>query len=107
MMINEDGEYVMPIIPARIDDATPMVNEFKEMDPFNKTWDDIKSVNGMDQNFKRRAARMSKAVGDPEYLDSANATPTGVDAKSKALNPGIIFRNSYSLFDVITPPYNL
>jgi PBSX family phage portal protein len=107
MMINEDGEYVMPIIPARIDDARPMLDEFKEMDPFNKTWDELKGVDGMNQNFKRRAARMSKAVGDADYMDSANAVATGMDAKSKAINPGIIFRNSYSLFDVITPPYNL
>ena len=109
MMINENGEYVIPIVPARIDETPEESNYFKEMDPFNKTWDQLKNdVVGLSQNFKRRSARMSKALGDENYLDSALATPTGATGgKSKALNPGIIFRNAYSLFDVITPPYNI
>jgi PBSX family phage portal protein len=107
MMINEDGEYVLPIVPARLDETPADPDVFKAMDPFNQNWDQIKGNIGLDNNFKRRASRMSKALGDDSYLADANAISHGVNAKSKALNPGIVFRNAYSLFDVITPPYNL
>jgi PBSX family phage portal protein len=106
-MINSDGEYTLPIVPARLDE-TPTENDmFKNMDPFLQTWEQLKVSNGLDQNFKRRAARMSKAMGDDAYLADANAVSYGIGANSKALNPGIVFRNAYSIFDVITPPYNL
>lgn len=108
MMINEDGDYVLPIVPARLDDVAQDRNVFKDMDPFNKTWDELKTASGLDQNFKRRAARMSKALGDDSYLEDAGAIGMGAPGgKSKALNPGIVFRNAYSIFDVITPPYNV
>ena len=84
-------------------------NQFKTNDPFNKNWEELKEYTGLDQNFRRRVARqVSKAITPNEaYLDSANATPSGVDAGSKALNPGTVYRNGYGLFDVITPPYNM
>jgi PBSX family phage portal protein len=84
-------------------------NEFKTGDPFNKNWEELKEYTGLDQNFRRRVARqVSKAITPNEaYLDSANAVPAGVDAGSKALNPGTVYRNGYGLFDVITPPYNM
>ncbi len=65
-------------------------NEFKTGDPFNKNWEELKEYTGLDQNFRRRVARqVSKAITPNEaYLDSANAVPAGVDAGSKALNPG-------------------
>jgi len=83
---------------------------FKSQDPFNKTWDELKDLRGTDLNFKRRAARMSKAINPQSaaYLDSANADPSGVDESgSKQINPGAVYRNGYGLFDVITPPYNM
>jgi PBSX family phage portal protein len=90
-------------------------NIFKSQDPFNKSWDTLKDYNGLDQNFRRRTTRnISKYVGSvnsPEtnqaYLNAANVTPTGVDAGSKQINPGTVYRNGYGLFDVITPPYNM
>jgi PBSX family phage portal protein len=84
-------------------------SQFKASDPFNKNWEELKEYSGLDQNFRRRVARqVSKAITPTEaYLDSANATPSGVDAGSKALNPGTVYRNGYGLFDVITPPYNM
>ena len=85
-------------------------NQFKGSDPFNKNWEELQKYSGLDQNFRRRVARqVSKAITPNEaYLDSANATPSGVDdAGSKALNPGTVYRNGYGLFDVITPPYNM
>ena len=91
---------------------------FKAQDPFNKSWEDLKSLSGMDKNFKRRSDRMSKAydmaipndvrTDSPVYLDSALAVNRGIDgATSKEINPGTVYRNGYGMFDVITPPWNL
>ena len=94
--------------PARLDEVKPDENVFYAMDPFTKSWDEIKSFSGMNTNFKRRSARMAKALGDDAYLEEAGAIQSGINgARSNAINPGIVFRNAYSLFDVITPPYNL
>ena len=77
-------------------------------DPFMKTWDEVKNYAGIDPNFKRRAARISKVEMSESYMDSANAYNSGRDdAKSKKLNPGIVYRNAYGIFDVITPPYDV
>lgn len=94
--------------PARLDEVPEESNLFKDLDPFIKSWDDIKSFNGMNLNFKRRSTRMAKALGDDAYLESAGAIQSGINgARSNAINPGVVFRNAYALFDVITPPYNL
>jgi PBSX family phage portal protein len=94
-------------------------NQFKEQDPFNKSWDQLKNYAGIEKNFKRRTDRLIKAQYDysvpnnvipssESYLSSASARSTGVDgAESKQINPGSVYRNGYGLFDVITPPYNL
>jgi len=93
-------------------------NIFKDQDPFAKTWDDLKSLSGLEKNFKRRSDRISKAdisaIGNnvdttrPEYQDSALTTSRGINgAYSKEINPGVVYRNGYGLFDVITPPWNL
>jgi len=100
--------YEYATTPARLDEAQVVQNEFADLDPFTKSWDEIKSFNGMQSNFKRRSTRMAKALGDDTYLESAGAIQTGVGgARSNAINPGVVFRNAYALFDVITPPYNL
>jgi len=100
--------YEYASTPARLDEAQVVQNEFADFDPFIKSWDEIKSFNGMQANFKRRNTRMAKALGDDAYLESAGAIQTGVGgARSNAINPGVVFRNAYALFDVITPPYNL
>lgn len=91
---------------------------FKEQDPFSKNWDILKGLSGLEKNFKRRSDRMAKAdvsaIGNnvdttrPAYQDSALATNRGIDgAYSKEINPGIVYRNGYGMFDVITPPWNL
>lgn len=93
-------------------------NVFKAQDPFDKSWDDLKSLAGIEKNFKRRSDRMAKAyetqipkdvrVDSPVYLDSALAVNRGLDgATSKEINPGTVYRNGYGMFDVITPPWNL
>ena len=105
-MADMDYQY----ISASLNTQPEKENAFKEQDPFNKSWDSLKDFSGLDQNFRRRTARnIGKAVdvNTAAYLDSANASPTGVDAGSKAINPGTVYKNGYGLFDVITPPYNL
>ena len=105
-MANEEYQY----ISASLNTQEQAVNSFKEQDPFNKSWDNLKDYSGLDQNFRRRTARnigKSLDVNSQAYMDSANTVATGVDAGSKAINPGTVYRNGYGLFDVITPPYNL
>jgi PBSX family phage portal protein len=110
-------------VGARIDEIQEQKDLFKQQDPFNKSWDDIKSLNGLDVNFKRRSTRMAKNMAygyetrtdnsvandpDRQYMTSALAVASGQDgAASKEINPGQVFRNGYGMFDVITPPWNL
>ena len=114
--MNEDVDYTY--ISASLNTQEEREKVFKEQDPFNKSWDTIKEFSGLDQIFRRRTTRsIGKAeyaygstgvdINTEAYADSANSTPTGVDAGSKAINPGTVYRNGYGLFDVITPPFNL
>ena len=116
---DETYEY----ISASLNSEDREINKFESYDIFNKSWEELKTLNGLDNNFRRRAARVSKAIGpndpqymsiqnvdqnSPAYLDSANADATGINgAGSKTINPGTVYRNGYGIFDVITPPYNL
>lgn len=108
--MSDENEY---LIRASMDEFPQEADAFKEQDPFNKTWDELKTLSGLDNNFKRRASRfattpITKGEATPQYMDSALAVRTGKDgAKSKEINPGIVYRNGYGLFDVITPPWNL
>jgi PBSX family phage portal protein len=105
-------------------DAEVAFDAFKDQDPFTKQWDDLKSLNGLEKNFKRRSDRIAKANNDTvvetsmgynnvdvmssSYQDSALAVRSGVNgAGSKEINPGRVYRNGYGMFDVITPPWNL
>jgi PBSX family phage portal protein len=103
--MSEENEY---IVRASMDNFAQELDVFKEQDPFNKTWDELKTLSGLDNNFKRRAARLSKVDASQQYIDSSRAESTGLDgARSKEINPGLVYRNGYGLFDVITPPWNL
>lgn len=96
-------------------------NEFRDADPFAKSWEDLKAFAGIDTNFKRRTTRnenkMEKVYDVPRgndgkiapaYAEAAGTRPRGQDdTGSKQLNPGDVWRNGYGIFDVITPPYNL
>ena len=105
----EDNQY---ILGARVDDLVNPLDQFKAEDPFNKAWSELKSYNGLDNNFRRRTTRLVEKAdrNNPTqgYLDSARAEQSGIDgAKSKEINPGTVYRNGYGLFDVITPPWNV
>jgi PBSX family phage portal protein len=108
-------------IDAKMADAI-IENEFANSDPFNKSWDELSSLRGINKNFKRRETRVEKANStinnvprspdgqiDPRYLSESKAIGQGKngDAKSKRINPGQVYRNGYGIFDLITPPYNL
>lgn len=112
----EDYQY---ILGASIDEQGPEDDTFKRQDPFNKSWDDLKTFVGIEKNFKRRTDRISKvqyesAMGNnvDVYSDGYNRTAStrsaGQDGTgTKQINPGTVYRNGYGLFDVITPPWNL
>jgi len=107
--MSEEKEY---LIGARIDNLVNPLDQFKSEDPFNKAWSELKSYNGLDNNFRRRTSRLidkaDKMNPTQGYLDSARAEQSGIDgAKSKEINPGTVYRNGYGLFDVITPPWNV
>lgn len=122
-------------IDAKLADAI-IDNEYSNMDPFNKSWDELSSLKGLDKNFKRRVARTEKAAVPPgmttasvggyglvtnqvprdpdgqisrQYLSDANAIGQNKEhtVGSKRINPGQVYRNGYGIFDLITPPYNL
>jgi PBSX family phage portal protein len=103
--VSEDFDYIQ----ASLNTEYKETNQFAHLDPFAKSWDELKNLSGIDNNFRRRTTRnLTKVVVDsPAYLDSANASPTGDDAGSKQINAGTVYRNGYGLFDVITPPYNM
>ena len=95
-------------IQAKLNTQEKEESIFNAQDPFNKSWEELKDLSGINTNFKRRTGRLvNKAVGDAAYLDAANAMPSGADSSSKQINPGTVYRNGYGLFDVITPPYNM
>jgi PBSX family phage portal protein len=116
-------EYNYDYIQARLGTNEKEESQFKNSDPFNKSWDELKALDGIQENFKRRVSRQvskaSNASGylasnanidllSTSYLDSASVDSKGrEDTGSKAINPGLVYRNGYGLFDVITPPYNL
>jgi PBSX family phage portal protein len=110
-----ENEYV----GASLNTQEEELNKFKDADPFNKNWDDLKNYAGIEKNFKRRTERLIKAqydysvpnnivTTDESYLNAASAISQGVEnTSSKQINPGSVYRNGYGLFDVITPPYNM
>lgn len=117
--MSNEYEYIQ----ARLGTNEKEESQFKNSDPFNKSWEDLKTLDGIQENFKRRVTRqINKAASSggylatnaninllsSEYLDSASADAKGInDSGSKAINPGLVYRNGYGLFDVITPPYNM
>ena len=109
-------------IIIKYSDEFEIDDQFKNQDPFNKSWDDLKDLTGLNTNFKRRTTRsenkIEKAISDiptnrqgevvGQYARSAGVRATGRDGtESKQINPGEVWRNGYGVFDVITPPYNL
>lgn len=97
-------------------------NEFANADPFNKSWEDLSGLRGINKNFKRRVVRTEKANTvvnnvprqadgqiSQRYLSDSRSIEQNKDhtVGSKKINPGQVYRNGYGIFDLITPPYNL
>jgi len=110
-----DQEWVLG---ARIDDMQKEDDTFKRQDPFAKSWDDLKGLNNLDKNFKRRSDRIAKSyetqvpkdldTRSTAYLAGASSRSSGLDGSgTKQINPGTVYNNGYGMFDVITPPWNL
>jgi PBSX family phage portal protein len=109
-------------IDASMADAI-IEDQWSQNDPFNKSWDELKTLKGLDNNFKRRESRRVEKANatisgvprtntgkiSPTYLSEARAVGQNADhdAGSKTINPGTVYRNGYGVFDLITPPYNL
>ena len=103
----EDNNYE---IGARIDDAIKKDDTFSKSDPFVGNWETLKSLDGLESNFKRRISRSTSKMVEPttQYTTAALAGKSGIDgAQSKEINPGLVYVNGYGMFDVITPPWNL
>lgn len=97
-------------IGARIDDAIKKDDTFSKSDPFISNWEQLKTLDGLDANFKRRVSRNTTkfVTPTPEYTTASLAGKSGIDgAQSKEINPGTVYVNGYGMFDVITPPWNL
>ena len=103
--MTDNFEYIQ----ASLNTQAKELNQFAGLDPFSKSWDELKNLSGIDNNFRRRTNRnLTKIdITNSAYLDSANASATGDESGSKQINPGTVYRNGYGLFDVITPPYNM
>ena len=83
---------------AKVGNFEPEEPEFN--DPFAKSWDEMKNMRGLDQNFKRKTNRVVKG-----YLEESKARPMGKDDLGrKSINSRQ--DKGYGAFDVITPPYN-
>jgi len=105
-MANEEYEPLR--INASLNTQEKSENPFVSQDPFNKSWDQLKDFSGIDVNFKRRISRLvNKVEATEQYIESSGAVATGQGASTSQINPGVVFRNGYGIYDVITPPYNL
>lgn len=95
-------------ILLKTDELVPEDDTFKRQDPFDKPWEELKKFEGLNNNFKRKVGRIVKVEVTDQYLGNALAVNAGRDgARSKEINPGVVYHNGYGLFDVITPPWNL
>ena len=96
--MNEVTELANNIV-AKTYDFEPEGPKFE--DPFQKNWDEIKEMRGLDTNFKRRTSRVVKG-----YEEDSKSRPTGRDdAGRKSINSRQ--GKGYATFDVIQPPYDL
>ena len=56
-------------LEARLGTTDKPESQFKNSDPFNKSWEELKNLGGLEDNFKRRITRqVNKAVTQEGYL---------------------------------------
>ena len=90
-VVNDDDGQEVQILSDKDRIYTQVEESFD--DPFNKTWGEIRKMDGFSESFRRKAARLEKSF-----------TGQG-DAKSKKLDP--LDLTGYSLFQIVQPPYNM
>ena len=92
-ILNDDNEDNEVQVKSNVDFGFNGAPSESYEDPFSKSWDDIKKMDGLNPNIRRQANRLEKSF-------------TGVDdAKSKKLDP--LDLTGYSLFQIVQPPYNM
>jgi PBSX family phage portal protein len=92
-ILNDDNEDNEVQVRSNVDFGMNGTASEAFEDPFAKSWDDIKKMDGLNPNIRRQANRLEKSF-------------TGVeDAKSKKLDP--LDLTGYSLFQIVQPPYNM
>jgi len=92
-VMDDDDERDSVQIKTGIDYGISGTTQESFEDPFSKTWDDIRKMEGLNPNLRRQATRLEKAFTGQD------------DAKSKKLDP--LDLTGYSLFQIVQPPYNM
>jgi len=57
------------------------MTHLSKSDPFTGTWETLKSLDGLDANFKRRTSRLSSKMVQPttQYTTAALAGKSGIE----------------------------
>jgi PBSX family phage portal protein len=92
-VMNDDNEDQEVRISSNLDFGMSGAQQESFEDPFAKSWDEIKKMEGLNPNFRRQASRLEKSFTGRD------------DAKSKKLDP--LDLTGYSLFQIVQPPYNM
>ena len=77
--MSNDYDYIQASLHTQQEDESP----YKNTDPFLKSWDELKDLAGIDQNFRRRTTRNVSKYITPSPSSSTN----GYDPKYPAVNP--------------------
>ena len=93
VMDEDDDKDLIKVYTPEDREIAPYTTQDSFDDPFSKSWKDIKNNEGLNESFRRRAARLEKAFTGKD------------DAKSKKLDP--LDLTGYSLFQIVQPPYNM
>ena len=92
-----DEEAELTLLDVKLGTASPSLKT--PGDAFNISLEAAKALDGVNRNCSRRIDTKIRKAAEQKL-------PEGDDAGSKQLLPGMVYRNGYGAFDVMTPPYN-
>ena len=92
-VLDDDNEDREVRVSSNLDFGFSGASQDSFEDPFSKTWDEIRKMEGLNSNLRRHASRLEKSFTGRD------------DAKSKKLDP--LDLTGYSLFQIVQPPYNM
>lgn len=92
-VVNDDDEVDSIQVKSNLDFGMAGSSPESFEDPFSKSWDEIRKMDGINPNVRRQATRLEKAFTGQD------------DSKSKKLDP--LDLTGYSLFQIVQPPYNM